>query len=39
VSVETVRTQRQSLLKKTGASRQTDLMRILFAVPETPSSI
>jgi DNA-binding CsgD family transcriptional regulator len=39
VSVETVRTQFQSLLKKTGASRQTDLMRILFAVPETPSSI
>jgi len=36
VSVETVRTQLRSLFKKTGASRQADLMRILLALPEVP---
>jgi DNA-binding CsgD family transcriptional regulator len=38
VSVETVRTQLRSLFKKTGISRQADLMRILLALPEVPSA-
>jgi DNA-binding CsgD family transcriptional regulator len=37
VSVETVRTQLRSLFKKTGVTRQSDLMRILLALPEEPS--
>jgi DNA-binding CsgD family transcriptional regulator len=36
VSIETVRTQLRSLFRKTGATRQADLMRILLATPEPP---
>jgi DNA-binding CsgD family transcriptional regulator len=37
VSIETVRTQLQSLLKKTGVTRQADLMRILLTLPDASS--
>jgi DNA-binding CsgD family transcriptional regulator len=36
VSIETVRTQLRALFKKTGVSRQADLMRVLLAAPELP---
>jgi DNA-binding CsgD family transcriptional regulator len=38
VSVETVRTQLRSLFRKTGVSRQADLMRMLLTLPEVPSA-
>ncbi|MBI3513246.1 MAG: helix-turn-helix transcriptional regulator, partial [Proteobacteria bacterium] len=36
VSIETVRTQLRALFRKTGVSRQADLMRLLLAVPQQP---
>jgi DNA-binding CsgD family transcriptional regulator len=37
VSIETVRTQLRALFRKTGTTRQPDLVRVLLAVPDSPA--